>query len=314
MLETAEHHSSGNAGPRPAAPFYLVGATGVGKSSIALALAERCGGEIVNADAYQLYDGLDIVTAKPNQADRARVPHHLYGIFPTSEHIDAAKYERLGRATIAEILDRRRLPLVVGGSGLYVKALTHGMSPLPRSEPVLRAELEARSDEELIAQFESLDPAGAATTNLKNRRYVIRALEICLLGGRPMSEQKTAWQSEPLAYRGVLIQRDRAELYERINARTQMMVAAGLLDEVRALDGLSETAEKAIGIREVQSHLRGEINLATCIDKIQQATRRYAKRQINWFSREPGFTSICITSADDPNSAVDRILDAFPDL
>ncbi len=156
------------------------------------------------------------------------MPHHLYGIFPTSEHIDAAKYERLGRATIAEILDRRGLPLVVGGSGLYVKSLTHGISPLPRSEPVLRAELEARSDAELIAQFESLDPAGAATTNLKNRRYVIRALEICLLGGRPMSEQKTAWQSEPQAYRGVLIERDRAELYERINARTQTMVAAGL--------------------------------------------------------------------------------------
>ncbi|MGI9239735.1 MAG: tRNA (adenosine(37)-N6)-dimethylallyltransferase MiaA [Verrucomicrobiales bacterium] len=313
-MKPGQNRPAGPAARPPTAPFYLVGPTGAGKSSIALALAERCGAEIINADAYQLYEGLEIITAKPGAADLARCPHHLYGVVPTHENIDAAKYEKLGRGSISSVGGRGSLPLVVGGSGLYVKALTHGMSPLPPSEPSLRAELEARPDEELVAEFESLDPEGAENTNLKNRRYVIRALEICLLGGRPMSEQKRAWKSARPSYRGILIQRERAELYERINARTHTMVAAGLLDEIRSLGSLSETAEKAIGIGDVRCHLRGEIDLPTCIDRIQQATRRYAKRQINWFRREPGFTSVCINSSDDADSAVEQILKLFPDL
>jgi tRNA dimethylallyltransferase len=297
-----------------AAAFYIVGPTGTGKSAIAVALAEKCGAEIINADAYQLYQGLDIVAAKPSAAEQARVPHHLYGVIPTIEAIDAAKFERLGRAAIDSAVARAVLPLVVGGSGLYVKTLTHGLSPLPPSEPALRAELDQKSDEDLIAQLEELDPEGAAITNLKNRRYVIRALEITLLGGRPMSAQKNEWQSSSPQYRGVFLTRDRAELYERINARTLKMFQAGLIDEVRALGELSETAEKAIGIREVRRHLAGEVDLATCIDKIQQTTRRYAKRQMNWFRRESGFTSICIDASDTPDSAVERILTQFSDL
>jgi tRNA dimethylallyltransferase len=291
-----------------------VGSTGTGKSAVAVALAARCGGEIINADAYQLYQGLDIVTAKPSAAELARVPHHLFGTFPIDQNIDAAKYERLGREAIDAVATRGHHPLVVGGSGLYVKTLTHGLSPLPSSQPALRAELEQQPDDQLVARLEELDPAGAATTNLKNRRYVIRALEITILGGRPMSEQKNEWQSATPTYRGVFLRRDRAELYARINARTLEMFDAGLIAEVRALGDISETAEKAIGIREVRRHLSGEIDLATCIDNIQQSTRRYAKRQMNWFQREPGFTSICISAADDADSAVGRILAAYPDL
>ncbi|MFT5856182.1 MAG: tRNA dimethylallyltransferase, partial [Verrucomicrobiales bacterium] len=136
-----------------AAAFYIVGPTGTGKSAIAVALAEKCGAEIINADAYQLYQGLDIVAAKPSAAEQARVPHHLYGVIPTIEAIDAAKFERLGRAAIDSAVARAVLPLVVGGSGLYVKTLTHGLSPLPPSEPALRAELDQKSDEDLIAQL-----------------------------------------------------------------------------------------------------------------------------------------------------------------
>lgn len=313
---SGQQSSVGSAERPIAEPFYCVGPTGSGKSAIAVSLAERCGGEIINADAYQLYEGLEIVTAKPSAADFARVPHHLFGSFPTSENIDVAKYERLARAVIADIQSRNRTPLIVGGSGLYVKALTHGLSPLPASEPALRAELEMRSDQELVDQLVSLDPVGAAITNLKNRRYLIRALEICLLGGRPMSEQKNAWASASPAYRGVLIKRERAELYDRINARTHKMLAAGLIEEIDALGdcSLSETAEKAIGVREVRCLLAGEMDRETCIDAIQQATRRYAKRQMNWFRREPGFTSICILASDDADSAVARILESFPDL
>ena len=304
----------GSAEYSSADPFYIVGPTGSGKSAIAIALAERCCGEIINADAYQLYEGLDIVTAKPSPSDFARVPHHLFGTIPVSENLDAATFERLGREAIADVASRKSLPLVVGGSGLYVKTLTHGLSPLPSSEPGLRSELDQKSDDELVAQLRTLDPEGAEMTNLKNRRYVIRALEICLLGGRPMSEQKSEWAAAAPVYRGVLIQRDRAELYERINARTEEMFAEGLVAEIGGLGALSETAEKAIGVREVRAHIAGEIDLATCIANIQQATRRYAKRQMNWFRREPGFTSICITARDDADSAVHRILGTFPDL
>lgn len=313
-MKTGQQASPGSAGCLPADPFYLVGPTGSGKSSIAVALAEQCAGEIINADAYQLYEGLEIVSAKPSASEIARVPHHLFGCVPINQNIDAAKFERLGRAAIAEVSARGGLPLVVGGSGLYLKTLTHGLSPLPSSEPVLRAELDAKSDAELVGQLQQLDPAGAAITNLKNRRYVIRALEITLLGGRPMSEQKNEWESATPNYRGVVIQRERAELYARINARTLQMFDCGLIDEIRSLGELSETAGKAIGIREVRRHLAGEIDLPTCIDKIQQTTRNYAKRQMNWFRRESQFTSICIGADDDAGSAVARILAAFPDL
>ena len=295
-------------------PFYVVGPTGTGKSAVASTLAERCGAEIINADAYQLYEGLEIVSAKPSQAELARVPHHLYGIIPVDRNIDAAKYEQLGREAIDRISSRGPLPFVVGGSGLYVKTLTHGLSPLPASEPKLRTELDQKSDSDLVEQLQSLDPDGAAITNLKNRRYVIRALEITLLGGRPMSEQKNEWQAATPEFRGVLIQRERAELYERINARTLKMFDAGLVEEISALGKLSETAEKAIGIREVRRHLAGEIDRESCITNIQQTTRQYAKRQMNWFRRESQFTSICISASDTPDSAVERVLAAFPEL
>jgi len=295
-------------------PFYIVGATGSGKSAVAVELALRCDGEIINADAYQLYEGLEIVTAKPTPQELAAVPHHLYGTVPTDQNVDAAMYESIGRNAIADVASRGKLPIVVGGSGLYVKTLTHGLSPIPASEPTLRAELEGETDAALVARLEELDPAGAAITNLKNRRYVIRALEITILGGRPMSEQKNEWASATPDYRGAFITREREQLYQRINARTLQMFELGLVEEVRALGQLSETAGKAIGVREVRNHLAGEIDLPTCIANIQQTTRRFAKRQMNWFRRESQFTPIEVSEADSASSVAQRIYSAFSDL
>ena len=295
-------------------PFYIVGPTGSGKSSIALSVAQRIGGEIVNADAFQLYQGLDVLTAKPTVTDMERVPHHLYGVVDPSDEMDAATYADLASSCIREISVRDNPPIVVGGSGLYVKALTHGLSTLPHADNELRAALSPFSLDELSNWLQRLDPDGAANMNLRNPRYVERALEISLLSGLPASELKAHWASQQPAFDGIFLEWEREALYERINQRTHKMIATGLLDEVKHLPPLSDTASKAIGIREMKSHLAGESSLEEAIEAMQQATRRYAKRQITWFRREIGFQSICLSSATDAKSAVAQILTMFPHL
>lgn len=268
--------------------ILLTGPTACGKSGVALALAQRTGGEVVCADAFQLYAGLPILTAQPPAADLAAVPHHLYGSISVSEDMDAARYARMAAACIAEIESRGRLAIVTGGSGLYIKALTHGLSPLPPSNAALRAELDALPAEELIARLLALDPAAGASVPLANPRYVQRALEIALLTGRPVAGQRTSFHAGPRpGIRGIFLQRPRPELHARINARTPAMIAAGTLDEVRALPSpLSATAEKTIGLRELRAVLAGTLPLPDAIAAIQQITRRYAKRQETWFRRE----------------------------
>ncbi len=261
-------------------PFFITGPTSSGKSAIALALAERVGGEIVNADAFQLYQGLDLLTAKPPLTDRERVPHHLYDVLPPTESCDAQRYREMALPVIAEITARGRLPIVVGGSGLYIKALSHGLADLPRGDAALRAELNALPFEEMVARLLALDPQAAENVPLANPRYVQRALEICLLTGQPQSAlRQTFAQTEP-AGQGVVLSWEREVLYARIDQRVHDMIAAGLLDEVRTLPALGVTSEKAIGLREIRAHLAGEMSLPEAISAMQQATRRYAKRQI----------------------------------
>jgi tRNA dimethylallyltransferase len=315
---STEFQPPGSIPPQPTAisPFYLAGATGTGKSHVALDLAERLGGEIVNADAYQIYRGLDILTAKPAAKDLTRVSHHLYSALDPGESLDASRFAALAKPVIAEIQSRGRLPIVTGGSGLYLKALTHGISEnLPPSDPTLRAELEAQPLPLLAHRLHQLDPDGAAKTNLLNKRYVIRALEITLLSGRPMSEIKNGWASQnPTDFRGVVLVRERADLYERINARVSEMFDSGALEEVRAAETRSRTSAKAIGVGEIRAHLAGELTLDACIDAVRQSTRRYAKRQMTWFRREIGFVPVCLAPDDGPDSAIARILEHFPEL
>ncbi len=301
--------------PRQPAPFYLAGATGTGKSDVALGLAERCGSEIVNADAFQIYRGLDVLTAKPSAADLARVRHHLYSALDPNEVLDAARFASLASPSIAEIQGRGRVPIITGGSGLYLKALTHGISRnLPAADPALRAELTAQPLPLLAHRLHRLDPEGAAQTNLLNKRYVIRALEITLLSGRPMSELKNEWATQQPVFRGVVLVRERADLYQRINARVSRMFEGGALDEVRALETLSRTAAKAIGVAEIRAYFAGELSRDECLDAIRQSTRRYAKRQMTWFRREKGFVPVCLAPDEGANSAIARILENFPEL
>jgi tRNA dimethylallyltransferase len=281
--------------------FFIVGPTAAGKSELAAAVAQRLGTDVVSADAFQIYRGLDVLTAKPDPATLAKAPHHLIGAVPLSEEMNAEKY----RAMAEEIIARGKPVIVVGGTGLYVKALTHGLATLPGANSKLREKLEGTTSEELFRSLSALDPDGAAKVDRQNRRRLIRAVEVCLLTGKPFSSQRIEW-SQALTENGVLAARERTELYARINRRVEEMFAAGVGEEVRAVQNLGPTAEKTLGLREIRALLAGEISQAECIATIQQATRRYAKRQLTWFQRQSNFASLNL-SAHRPAEAVELI-------
>ena len=310
--------------------FFIVGPTAVGKSELAAEVARKLGAEIVSADAFQIYRGLDLLTAKPDQATLALAPHHLIGAVPLSEEMNAEKYRAGAAEIIGDIQARGKLAVVVGGSGLYVKALTHGLARLPGASPKLRETLEHATTDELFRSLSTLDPAGARQIDPQNKRRLMRAVEVCLLTGKPFSAQRTEWKQASVAAavtggrgedaakpnllppvtaaatRGILLYRDRAELYARINQRVEQMFAAGVVDEVRAVNNLSSTAEKTLGLAEIRALRAGEISQAECIAKIQQATRRYAKRQLTWFQRQTNFPTLNL-SLHGSSEAIDLI-------
>ena len=275
----------------------LVGATATGKSALALRLGEAVGAEIVNADALQVYRGVDIGTAKPSATDRARVPHHLIDLLEPSEPFSAGEFARRARAALAEIEGRGRAALVVGGSGLYLRALTGGLAPLPPPDPELRAGLERRRAAHglapLRAELERLDPATAARLKAGDTQRTLRALEVVLATGRPLSSWLAAPEvgaREPLALRKVGLTLPRALLYDRIESRVAQMVTRGWLDEVRVLlaSGVRAgcPAFRAIGYAQWVRHLAGELAYEDALRAIMTATRRYAKRQETWYRRE----------------------------
>ena len=292
-------------------PFYLVGPTAVGKTSLAVEIAERCGAEIVSADAFQVYAGVDLLTAKPTPEERRRVAHHLVGTLPLAAEYSVARFLEEARECLAAIAARARPAIVVGGSGLYVKALTHGLSPLPPARPERRAELERWELARLLAHLRALDPAGPGQIDTKNPRRLIRAIEICEATGQSFSSSRTTWQKtgpNP-AGNGFFLTRERSELNERISSRVDAMVPAGVLDEVRAQAGtaFSSTSARIIGLAGLQAHLRGEIDLPSCLEAIKTSTRRYAKRQMTWFRGQSGFTPVDL-SATSRTRVIDEAL------
>ena len=270
--------------------FYICGPTASGKSALALEMAGKLDGEIVNADAFQLYRGLEVVSAAPSLDELSRVPHHLYGVLDPAEAADAGSYMRLAIPVIEAIHSRGKTPVITGGSGLYLKFLTHGAAPLPPGDAMLRAQLDARPLADLVAELRVLDPQEAARTALQNRRFVARALEICLLTGGKASALRDQWETRTreisASLRGIVIRRSRPDLHARIAARTRAMLDGGAIAEVAALTNASANCEKAIGVREIRALLAGEIDRATCEELINAATRQYAKRQESWFRRE----------------------------
>ena len=281
----------------PANTFILLGPTAVGKSDLAVDLAERMGGEIVGADAFQVYQGLDILSAKPSLELRSRIPHHLIGEVPLTTAFDVAQFRALALERIQEISSRGGTPIVCGGAGMYVRALTHGLSDTPRANPSLRAELEREPLESLVTRLRALDPN--ADVDEKNPRRVVRALEVCLVSGRPFSSYREQWGFEP-ATRGAIVTRSRESLHARIAARTDTMFEQGVVEEVAAVGDLGPTARQMLGLREIQQFLGGQISIQDCKVAIIQATRQYAKRQLTWFRREKGYQWIDLDSCADP--------------
>lgn len=278
--------------------FCIVGPTATGKSALAADVAVRLGGEIVSADAFQIYAGFDLLSAKPDKRILHQVPHHLIGAVRANERMSAARYRALAMSAIGDISSRGKVPLLVGGSGLYVKALTHGLLETAGSEPQLRRDLNELAIDQLRKRLTDLDPVAAETVDLNNRRRVVRAIEIALLGGKPASLQRTQWKSagekpsRAVDSFGVFVFRDREELYQRINQRVEAILRDGALEEVRSAGQVSTTVDQMIGIQDIRQYLRGEISLPECVAKIQQATRRYAKRQLTWFRHQTNFVPL----------------------
>ena len=277
-------------------PIIVAGPTGVGKTAFAAELACRFGGEILGADAFQVYAGLEILSAQPDAEVQARVPHHLIGFLPPSEPFDAARFAERAREKIAAIIARGHRPILAGGSGLYLKALTHGLADLPPPDPVLRAELSALSLEQLQRRLEQTDPGARHHLDFQNPRRVQRALEIHLLTGRSSASLRDEWKDKSTpGFRGLLLTRDRAELDARIAGNVQAMFRRGVVEEVSRLTQIGPTAARAIGLREIQALLRGECTEPQCIEAITLATRRYAKRQLTWFRNQFTFQAIDLT-------------------
>ncbi len=282
--------------------FFVVGPTAVGKTALAIELAEKFDAEIVNADAFQVYRGLDVLTAKPDAEAQRRVRHHLLGQISLSETMSAAKFRELACGALADIHLRKKNAIVVGGSGLYLKGITQGFDQVPPPDPKLRDELSALPLKELAEQLRKLSPELAARTDLRNPRRLVRAMEIAsasmvvpkasILAAGVVRGLRSATAATAC---GVLLLRDRADLYQRINDRVNAMFRAGVEKEVRVLPEVGPTADSALGLEEIRAFIADRISREECIAKIQQATRRYAKRQLTWFRHQTSFPQLNLT-------------------
>jgi tRNA dimethylallyltransferase len=282
----------------------LVGATASGKTGLSLDLAERLGGEVVNTDAMQVYRGMDIGTAKLPVEDRRGIPHHLLDVLDVTEPATVALFQGWAREAIADIRDRQRVPVLVGGSALYTRAIIDRFE-FPGTDDSLRRELEAELERAgspaLHQRLAGVDPGAAAQIEPDNGRRVVRALEVIALTGRPYSASLPRLEyADPLTVQ-VGVDIDRPTLDERIERRVDEMFASGFVEEVEALlaRGLAEarTANRAIGYREVVGFLGGDRTLAEAVEQTKAATRRFARRQDSWFRKDP---RIVWVGHDDP--------------
>jgi tRNA dimethylallyltransferase len=314
MANASDSHSR----PSTLDPLFLAGPTAVGKSEIALLLAEKIRGEIISVDSMQVYRGLDIGTAKPSAAERARVRHHLIDVVDLTESFDAAQFVRLANAAVLEIQSRGHTPIFCGGTGLYFKAFLEGLGEAPPADEKLRAELERAPLPELLAELAEKDPVTHGKIDRQNPRRVIRAVEVIRLTGKKFSEQRAEWRpplGPPASRRQVIaFFRPAPDLHARINARVITMFAHDLVEETRRLleQGLAQnkTATQALGYRQVIEHLRGEHSLPETVELVKIKTRQFAKRQMTWFRRHGNCEWVELKREDSPESIATQIFRA----
>ncbi len=293
-------------------PLLLAGPTAVGKSEVALRLAEKLDGEIISVDSMLVYRGMDIGTAKPSSADRARVPHHLIDVVDITEPFDAAKFIELAGNAEREIQSRGRTPIFCGGTGLYFKAYLEGLGKAPASDAKLRAELEATPLNSLLAELAMRDPVTFEKIDRQNPRRIVRAVEVIRITGAPFSAQRARWgveaegaKSQPVVFVGLA--RTAEDLKARIEVRVDRMFAAGIVAETQRLleRGLAtnRTAMQALGYRQAAEHLQGSLSLAETVELVKARTRQFAKRQLTWFRRQARLEWIEVL----PKESVDEI-------
>ncbi len=277
--------------------LVVVGPTAVGKSKVAIELAKRLDGEVISADSMQVYKGMDIGTAKPGPKERRKIRHHLINIVDPPVDFSVAEYQRLARTAIEEITQRGKLPMLVGGSGLYIRSVIDKLKfPSGTLSSKIRRELEKQTKSDpggLYEELQRLDPKAAKKIHPHNLRRIIRALEVITLTGRTFTEYQKEWQRRESIYeiRIVGLNLPREELYAKIDGRVDEMLQKGLLDEVKTLVSLGYsgaiTARQALGYKELLEHLEERKSLEDAVQLIKQRTRNFAKRQLTWFKRDP---------------------------
>jgi len=275
--------------------LVICGPTGSGKTTLALSLAEKFPLEIISADSRQVYRRMDIGTAKATSFEQAVIPHHMIDLVDPDQEFSVADFVDLARPLISQITARGNIPCIVGGTGLYIRALLGGLADLPSADQKLRKQLHQREQEEgagsLYRELQQVDPVAAAEIHPNNLIRIVRALEVCIVSGRKISELKAEHSFSEQPYRVLKLAPDfpRSELYSRINQRTGQMLSSGLVDEVRGLveDYSFELKTlQTLGYREVVQYLKEEINTEQMSDDIKKHTRQYAKRQLTWFRKE----------------------------
>ncbi len=302
--------------PHDRTVIVLVGPTCVGKTGVSIALAEAMGTEIISADSMQVYRHMDIGTEKPAPEQLARVRHHMVGIVEPSESYSAGRYVEDVKPIIEALHRRSRVPVVTGGTGLYIRALTRGLFKAPPADWALREELRKEDPRALHARLKELDPETAAAVEPADARRTIRALEVIMTTGMRMSEaRRKLTVALPYEFVKVGLWRDRAELYPMIERRVDEMMRRGLVEEVRGVLRMkpSRVPMQAIGYKEIKAHLQGNCGLQEAVRLIKRNTKRYAKRQFTWFGKEEGLCWVDITGLSDTEEMLGRLLPALPE-
>jgi tRNA dimethylallyltransferase len=298
--------------------IILIGPTGVGKTALALQMAQRWGGEIVSADSLQVYRGMDIGTAKPTPEERRRIPHHLLDVVAPDEPFDASRYCELARTAIAGLHAQQKSVFVVGGTGLYIRALLGGLIDGPPADETLRRALKEEMQRQgkpwLFEKLREKDPQAAAQIHPQDGIRIIRALEVLELTGRSIVEHQRAhrFRDEPYEVLKIGLALERTELLEAIDARTDRMIAAGFVEEVRQLLAMgydrSLKPMQSLGYRHLAAHLAGEVGRQEAIGLIKRDTRRYAKRQQTWFAAERAVDWLDARRTDEAAARIGRFL------